>query len=243
MAFLVNPTEDNVFTAFATVLNQFGFYSASGIVPVIQGQVNRVPEPANLDFLIMWPLGRPRLSLDNPATYLDSQFTGSITSNVLTVTAILNGAVPIGTNLWFLNQTYTCTVLSQTSGPPGGIGVYAVSPLGNQTSQTIYGGIAVKLQPYEFIVQCDVHGPYSGDNCHRLTTLWRDYFAVEAFIQTGYDIAPLYADDPKQMPFINAEQQFEERYSVTLHAQVNETVTVPQQFADELNVTIFTPIL
>ena len=40
-----------------------------------------------------------------------------------------------------------------------------------------------------------------------------------------------YADDPKQVPFLNAENQIENRWIVEAHIQVNPSITIPQQFA------------
>jgi len=93
------------------------------------------------------------------------------------------------------------------------------------------------LQPTEVVFQLDVHGPESADNAQIITTLFRDSYATTAFAASGFDVAPLYADDPRQVPFINAEQQFETRWIVEAFLQANQVVTVPQDSANIVSVT------
>ena len=92
----------------------------------------------------------------------------------------------------------------------------------------------------EIKVQLDVHGPLSGDNAQLISTLWRSDYGVQQVSSQGYDIAPLYAEDPRQSPFINAEQQFEVRWTVDVSLQANPVVSMPQDFASELSVGINT---
>jgi hypothetical protein len=87
------------------------------------------------------------------------------------------------------------------------------------------------LEPTKVTVQLDVHGPASADNAQVISTLFRDEYAVTAFAATGFDVTPLYADDPKQVPFVNGEQQVEERWIVEAVMQCNPSITVPQDFA------------
>lgn len=97
------------------------------------------------------------------------------------------------------------------------------------------------LQETEFTIQCDVHGPASGDNSQRIATLWRGQFAKSAFEALGLPISPLYTDDPRQMPFTNGEQQWENRWVIDLCLQADIAVTIPMQFADQLKATV-TPV-
>jgi hypothetical protein len=211
-------------------------------IPIIRGQVNRVPEPAQPDYVIMWPLMRGRLAT-NSDSWVDSYCTGFITNNVLTVTAVGNGIVAPGQTLYVVDQTITagCYIMSQLTGTPGGIGTYQTTPTLPITSDTIYCGTAASIQPTEHVIQVDVHGPGSADNAQRISTLWFDQFSVTAFVNLGLDIAPLYATDPRQLAFANGEQQYEDRWSIDLHMQVNPIVTVTQQFADQA-IAILKPI-
>lgn len=85
-------------------------------------------------------------------------------------------------------------------------------------------------------VQLDIHGPNSADNAQIITTVWRDDFAVEAI--EGAIFAPLYASDGHQMPFINGEKQFENRWVVDLFLHVKPAVTVGQDFANRGTITL-----
>ncbi len=93
------------------------------------------------------------------------------------------------------------------------------------------GGVGAALQPTRVVVQLDVHGPNSGDNAQVIATMLRDPYAFDAFAASGFDVVPLYADDPRQIPFIDAEKQYEDRWIVDAHLQANEVVTgAPVQF-------------
>lgn len=92
------------------------------------------------------------------------------------------------------------------------------------------------LQPTKVTVQLDIHGPASADNAQIITTLFRDDYGVEQFASSGFDVTPLYHSEPHQMPFVNGEQQVEDRWVVDVVMQCNPVVTVPQQFADQLKV-------
>ena len=51
-------------------------------------------------------------------------------------------------------------------------------------------------------------------------------------------LTPLYCDDPKQVPFTNDQDQYETRFVVHAHMQVNQSLGLPQQFADQLDATL-----
>lgn len=89
-----------------------------------------------------------------------------------------------------------------------------------------------------FHIQLDVHGPQSGDTSAIIATLFRDEYAVEQFQASGIDISPLYCDDPKQMPFVNGENQYEDRWIITTVTQYNPVTETPIDFADAVNVNI-----
>lgn len=88
----------------------------------------------------------------------------------------------------------------------------------------------------EYTLQLDIHGPNGSDNAAAICTLWRNPYACDQMAGTG--VTPLYATDGKQMPFINGESQWENRWVTTLSMQITPTVSTPMQFADTLDVTI-----
>lgn len=87
-------------------------------------------------------------------------------------------------------------------------------------------------------VQIDVHGPNSTDNANMITTLFRDEYACISFAAINPDIQPLYCDDPKQIPFINGENQYETRWIIEAVIQYNPVTQTPQDFADAVQVGI-----
>ena len=91
-------------------------------------------------------------------------------------------------------------------------------------------------QETEITIQLDVHGPHSADNSTVVSTLFRSGVACEAFAATGLPIAPLYSTDPRQLVFVNSEDQFEDRWTFDVVLQANIDVTTPQQFAAEVDV-------
>lgn len=227
--------------ATRAVLLTFGLLSAAGstTVPVIQGQVNRVPEPRDSDFTVMWPILRGRLGT-NIDTYTDVKVTGQIAGTNMTVATVVSGG-PITLNIpvYGTGVADGTFIRSQTSGSPGGAGVYVLTKSATVApGSTLYLGTLGAQQYTEVVLQIDVHGPASADNAQRICTLMRDEYAVQRYQDTGFQITPLYADDPRQVPFINGEQQYEERWVVDVHLQVNPVITVTQQFADELQIAI-----
>jgi hypothetical protein len=81
-------------------------------------------------------------------------------------------------------------------------------------------------------IQLDVYGPTSAENATVITTLFRDSYGTEAFAETG--LAPLYAEDPFQMPLVAGEQQWIQRWTIRAALHGSIAVTVPQGFADTL---------
>jgi hypothetical protein len=93
-------------------------------------------------------------------------------------------------------------------------------------------------QSKQIAIQIDIHGPASADNTAMIATLFNDQYACDVFKATGFDIQPLYCDDGKQMPFINGENQFEQRWIIEAVMQYNPVTVVPQDFADALDINI-----
>lgn len=228
MNFAPSPTDDEVFAALRDFL--------IAIVPagcdVIQGQPNRVPEPTTENFVVMTPRSRPRLST-NVDTYRDVAFTASIAAAAMTVTAVQFGKIGLGNQVFGVGVAANTTIASQTSGPPGGAGVYVVAPEQTVASRRMAAGALDIQQSTEVVVQLDAHGPISADVAQTITTLMRSPWGVDKFeeLNPGCGVALLYADDPKQLPFSNDQQQQESRWMVEAHLQVKPTITVSQQFA------------
>ncbi|AMM14242.1 hypothetical protein AX768_09185 [Burkholderia sp. PAMC 28687] len=93
-------------------------------------------------------------------------------------------------------------------------------------------------QSKKITIQIDIHGPASADTTAMISTLFNDQYACDVFAASNFDIQPLYCDDGRQMTFINGENQFEQRWSIEAVLQYNPITSVPQDFADALNVNI-----
>ncbi|NPT59102.1 phage neck terminator protein [Paraburkholderia elongata] len=212
-----------------TALRNFLLAVLPANTEVIRGLDNRVPEPQGANFVEMTPILRDRLST-NVDSYTDAAFIGSIAGTTLTITSVSTGALTVGSVL-LGNNLAANTVVTAFGTGTGGVGAYTVSPSQTVASQIIAAGVKSMLQPAKVTVQLDVHGPASADNAAIITTLFRDEYGVTAFASSGFDVTPLYTSDPRQMPFLNGEQQVEERYVVDAVMQTNPIVTVPQQFA------------
>lgn len=83
-------------------------------------------------------------------------------------------------------------------------------------------------------VQVDFYGAESGSWAIILTTVMRNEYACKALTP----MAPLYCDDAKQAPLVDAEAQYESRWIVDANLQYNPVVTAPMQFADQLAATL-----
>lgn len=228
MSVSLGLTDSQIFTA----LRSFLLSILPAGIEVIKAQDNRVPEPAGANFVTMTPILRERLET-NVDMYSDTAFTGSIAGTVLTVATISLGAITVGAQL-LGNNLAANTVVTALGTGTGGIGTYTVSPSQTLASQTLAAGVEFLLQPIKFTAQLDVHGPASGDNVQIITTLFRDDYGVEQFATSGFDVTPLYHSEPYQLPFENGEQQIEERWVVDVVMQCNPVVTIPQQFAAQL---------
>ncbi|MEX3628091.1 MAG: hypothetical protein VB138_00135 [Burkholderia sp.] len=95
-------------------------------------------------------------------------------------------------------------------------------------------GTRNSMQAIEARLQLDVHGPNGGDNAAIISTLFRDEYACIQFATVNPDIQPLYCENPRQMPFINAQNNYEQRWIIELAIEYNPITQTPQDFADEV---------
>jgi hypothetical protein len=208
-------------------------------MPVVLGQVNRVPEPLEGNYAVFWPMTRDRISW-NIDTYADMAFTASISGATMTVTAVPAAGPKIlggGIYVFGVDVLAKTRVVAQTGGDPGGVGTYTVDKTQSVVQQGMAAGKVSLTQPTRLTVQVDVHGDAASDNAQIISTAFQDQVAQDYFDPATTNVAPLYCDSPRQMPFINGENQYEDRYIVDLHLSVDQTVVFSQQFADTLNAT------
>lgn len=230
MAALIDVTESAIMARLVGFLRPI---VAEGTA-VVQGQINRVPPPANQNFIVLTPLLRARLST-NLHIYAEAQVTGSIAGTVLTVTETLVGHLAPGLLLAGDGVAPDTTITAVLSGTPGAE-QYRVSVDQTVPATTIYAGSKGVAQHTEMTVQVDAFGPASADNAQVIATLWRDEYACESLLLTDLPIQPLYCMDPRQLPFWGGENQTINRWSVDLTLQANITTTIPQSFAGAVTV-------
>lgn len=88
-------------------------------------------------------------------------------------------------------------------------------------------------------IQLDVHGDDSADMAQVIATLWRSSFGVDTIPDRVF--APLFDVNPRQIPFINGEDQYENRWVIELSLQITPQVSTPMQYADKLHVNVMPP--
>lgn len=90
----------------------------------------------------------------------------------------------------------------------------------------------------QFRVQLDVHGPNAADNAATIVALFRDEYACVQFATVNPDIQPLFCEDPRQMPFINGENQYEQRWMIEAFIEYDPVIQTPQDFASQVEVNV-----
>lgn len=93
--------------------------------------------------------------------------------------------------------------------------------------------------PVKETVQLDIHGPNSPDTTWVIASALRSFVGSDLFrncplLPSGAVIEPLYTENPRQIPFINGEQQYENRWIVEVALQADINITISQDFASAL---------
>lgn len=229
----VTPTQDDVQIA----LRDFLIAVLPEGVDIFIGVQNRVPETRDGRFVIMVPLRMTRLRT-NVDSSSDTRFVGSALDDVMTVTEVDFGAINIGATIFGVGVLFQTVVLSQPGGAPGGVGSYLISKPQSFASQVLAAGQKSIEVGTEVVVQLDFHSANNtaSDLAQTVAAAFRDPYGVDLLKGTG--VVPLYADDPRYVPFINENQQYEWRWVLETHMQINPIVTLPQQYADDVEVPL-----
>lgn len=77
--------------------------------------------------------------------------------------------------------------------------------------------------------QVDCYGAGAADRAQTIVTLLRDGYACDQFAAANPAVQPLYAGDTRQIPLIDGEEQYVERWTFDAVLQVKPTVSVPIQ--------------
>jgi hypothetical protein len=233
----ITPQQADFLTALKSFLVDV---TALPAAQVIAGLGNRVPEPATPTFVVMTPLlfERQGKALD---TTLDVKFTGSISGTVLTVSAITHGTILVNAILFGVNVLVGTQITAQLTGPAGGVGTYSVNLSQSLASQILASGTVSVLRVYALAIQLDFHSAdfSSCSLAQTVATLFKDDYAVTFFSALPAPqniVLPLWCEDAKMVPFVNAEQQWEWRWVLDVNLEARNVVTVPQQYADAVKV-------
>ena len=208
-------------------------------VSIVAAQQNRVPEPAGTDFVIITPIRFERLET-NVDTTADVRFTGSIAGGILTVSNVSIGLITVGAQVF--GSGVAANTFVTAVGSAGG--TYNIAPGQNVPAQLMAAGQLLIQQATKVTVQLDFHSQNAttaGDMAQTVSTLFRDEYATTQFANQpppNNSVVPLYHEDPAQRPFMNESQQFEWRWTMDVYVQINQVVTVPQQFADAITVVL-----
>jgi hypothetical protein len=159
----------------------------------------------------------------------------------MTVTQMLHGSIRTGLNVFGVGVLDATLISSQLSGSAGGTGTYRLSKTQTIGAQKLAAGYWSMQQNAEHTIQVDFHGDdlAASDYAIMASTALRDIYGCDFFRRLASPlngVAPLYADDPRQMPFMNENQQYEWRWILECCLQANQVVVTPQQFADALEV-------
>lgn len=87
-------------------------------------------------------------------------------------------------------------------------------------------------------IQIDIYGAAAGDRAIALETTFASSYAYDKIKAIDQRVAPLYSTAAIQAPMIDAEQQWQERYTMTVSLQVHITVSFPMGYFDKAQITI-----
>lgn len=86
--------------------------------------------------------------------------------------------------------------------------------------------------------QLDFYGNSAQEMAAIVGTMIRSEYATNWFRQNNMPVTPLYAGEPHQTTMINAEQQYESRWTLDFIAQFNAVIATPLDFMDSIQVGI-----
>lgn len=119
---------------------------------------------------------------------------------------------------------------------PAGVSYIVISP-GTRVAQDqmrrvydIANGLQVVQQHHTYYYQVDCFGPEGPDWATILSTAWHSPWVADYAQSQGLPFAPLYADRAEQLNIVNSESMYEQRFMTKLYVQINQAVSLPQDF-------------
>ncbi|ENP0422084.1 hypothetical protein EVK84_15890 [Edwardsiella piscicida] len=87
-------------------------------------------------------------------------------------------------------------------------------------------------------IQVDIYGDSAGDRAVTLETVFASSYAYDLIKAIDARVAPLCSAAAIQAPMIDAEQQWQERYTLTVSLQVHMTASFPEPYFDKAEVSV-----
>lgn len=82
--------------------------------------------------------------------------------------------------------------------------------------------------------QLDCYGPLGPSWASILSVAWKTMWGVDNI--DADVLTPLYAEAPEQLNIVNSQGQSEQRFKIRLFGQINQDVTLPQDFFTEVDI-------
>lgn len=113
---------------------------------------------------------------------------------------------------------------------------YLATPRDSWAAGTSNPGVDSTTVSSQWRCQLDFFGPGAQDAALAVSRIVRTDYACGQFTASGVDMQPLYAEEPRNLTMINAENQYEPRWSFDFIAQFNPVISTPLDFADSLTI-------
>lgn len=143
--------------------------------------------------------------------------------------------------IWnYLTKLFNCPVEQglQNNSPLSHDGiVMTLMPYSEALDQPAYDNadnISTIQNSRAFMMQLDFYGEQAFDRVTKCATMWRSQYTTNK-LQT---IQPLYANNPRNMEFVNEQDQYEKRFLLEIALQYNPYYTYAEQSDTVVSVDI-----
>ena len=136
--------------------------------------------------------------------------------------------------------------LSQENNSPMPLGDFVtMTPMfitGLSTNRVSYSGSGTGIgseltqRSNQWRCQLDFYGNSAQEMAAIVGTMIRSEYSANWFRQNNMPVTPLYAGEPHQTTMINAEQQYESRWTLDFIAQFNAVIATPLDFMDSIQI-------
>jgi hypothetical protein len=129
--------------------------------------------------------------------------------------------------------------INRASMPRGGENFVVMSPtlrarLSLNTTDYPTQDTQTNTASFDYSIQIDCYGPNSGDTA---TILHDSWYSDQAFnLLKPQGVSPLWIEEPRFVPLVNGEQQYENRWTMGLHLQFKPAITDAQQSASDVSI-------